>query len=933
MSDIKDRFISVRGAKVQNLKNVSVDIPRNRFTVVSGVSGSGKSSLAFDTVYAEGQRRFVESLSSYARQFLERMDKPDVELIAGLPPAIAIKQLAPSRNPRSTVGTSTEIYDYLRLLFARIGTTICRSCGKIVKKDSPDSIVKDLDAFNEGDKLFVLFRLNPAVKSIKEEISRLKAHGFFRIILNNSTDIIDIEQEKMPIGLSHEDFFILVDRLVFHKDKESLTRLTDSIESAFGAGAGRLTVKNLSSNTELNFSNSYECADCEILYEEPEPRLFSFNNPQGACPHCQGFGRTIGIDEDLVIPDKSMSLGKGAIHPFRSQGFAQHQRALLKIAQKIKMPVQIPYIQIPEEFKKIIWEGKEDYIGINGFFAMLEEKNYKVHYRILQSKYRGFTKCKACGGSRLRTSARQVFIDGKNIPDLVNMPLEDIHQYMMNLNINEYQHAVADALIKEIRNRLGMLVDIGLGYLTLSRMAHTLSGGEAQRINLATALGSALVGTLYVLDEPSIGLHPRDTNRLINILIKLRNLGNTILVVEHDPDIIRKADMIIDMGPMAGNFGGELVYSGKVEDLHTAKRSLTALYLTGQKQIELPAKRRKTNGNKITIFDASENNLKIDKVDFPLNCLTVVTGVSGSGKSTLVHNILYAGLKKASGNSMVETGKYSHIQGAQYLDFIEMVDQSSIGKSSRSTPATYTKVFDSIRELYSQTQAARQLGWKPGHFSFNVAGGRCEVCEGEGNVTVEMQFLPDVHLTCEACKGTRYKKEAIGITIKDKSIVDVLNMSVDEALEFFEGYTKITKKLALMKEVGLGYLKLGQPSSMLSGGESQRVKLASHLESSSSGNTLFIFDEPTTGLHLDDISKLLSAIQRLVDSGNSVIIIEHNLHIISAADWIIDLGPEAGENGGTIVVEGAPDKVIKSKNSLTGKALKEFFENNNLEIK
>lgn len=922
----KLKVISVKGAKLHNLKNISVDIPHNKLTVISGVSGSGKSTLAFDTIYAEGQRRFVESLSAYARQFLERMGKPDVDSISGLPPAIAIEQRPAAKNPRSTVGTATEIYDYLRLLFGRIGETICRKCGKTVKKDNPSSVIKNLLNWNEDDKLYILFPISPQVRNIDDELKKFRTLGFFRLLLKDNNEVIDYESGSLPEGTPVEDIFILADRLVIRKDSDSITRLSDSVETAFDAGGGRIVIRNISNGEELRFSSKYECTDCEILYEEPEPRLFSFNNPYGACPSCQGFGRTIDIDEDLIIPDKSKSLRMGAIHPFRTAGFSKYQRDLVRVAAKHDIPLDAPVQSLTDEQNSLVWEGVDDYIGINGFFTQLEENSYKLHYRVLISRYRGYTRCKACGGSRLRTSARQVFVGGKSIPDLIKMPLDSLFEFFSNLQLNEYQLHVVSQVIRELKWRLQLLVDIGLEYLTLDRLSHSLSGGEAQRINLSTALGSSLVGTLYVLDEPSIGMHPRDTGRLLKILNKLRDLGNTIIVVEHDPDIINNADFLVDIGPNAGEHGGEIVFAGRLDEIQASTKSLTAMYLTGKKKINITRKRNKVNKKVLTLFRPRLNNLKIDKVEFPMSCMTVVTGVSGSGKSTLVHDVLYAGLKRELGGIEPLAGSYDKIDGYYNLEQIEMVDQSPIGRSSRSTPITYTKVFDTIRDVFASTQAAKQMGWKPGHFSFNVPGGRCEVCEGEGSVTVEMQFLPDVHLECEACKGTRYKKEARSILFKEKSIVDVLNMTVDEAAAFFQEIPRITKKLNILRDVGLGYLRLGQPSNMLSGGESQRIKLASHLETSDTTEKMFIFDEPTTGLHLDDISKLLECFRRLVDAGHSVIIIEHNIHIIASADWIIDLGPEAGEKGGNIVACGTPEHISRVPESYTGKALKEFYQ-------
>ena len=924
MAAVKQKYITIRGAKLHNLKNVSVDIPQNQFTVITGVSGSGKSSLAFDTLFAEGQRRFVESLSSYARQFLERMHRPDVDSIGGLPPAIAIEQRPSQKNPRSTVGTTTEIYDYLRLLYGRIGKTVCK-CGRDVQKDSPDTVVAYCEQFRDGDKLFVLFPLDHQSKSVSSELESIKQAGFFRLVLKESDDIIEFDDYKKSKNKSNDEVYIVADRLVYHRDDESRSRFTESIEAAFRSGEGKIIIRNLAESRDYRFSSRYECPDCEIVYEEPEPRLFSFNNPYGACPSCQGFGRTIDIDEDLVIPDKYTTLKRSPIHPFRTVAYQEHHRALLAIAHKYKIPVDVPIKDLTEAQMDIIWNGKDDYLGVAGFFAMLEDKSYKIQNRVMLARYRGYTRCKACGGSRIRTSARQVFVSGKNLPELVKMSLGTLHNFINNIQLTNYEEQVTGQLQREILWRLQLLVDIGLDYLSLDRLAHSLSGGEMQRINLSTALGSALVGTLYVLDEPSIGMHPRDTERLIKILFKLRNLGNTIVVVEHDPDIISKADYIIDMGPEAGSGGGNVVFAGDVPSMLRSKASLTGNYMSGRKSIEIQPTRITNTGVSIDLKRPRLNNLKMDSVSFPLGCMTVVTGVSGSGKSTLVHDVLYEGLKRHLQSLEVKSGLCESIFINGKLRKVELVDQSSIGKSSRSTPITYTKTFDLIRELFSQTQAAKQFGYKPGYFSFNVPGGRCEVCEGEGAVTVDMQFLPDVQLECEACKGTRYKKETRSILYKGKSIVDVLNMTVDEALEFFSAESRIAKKIRILHEVGLGYLCLGQPSSMLSGGESQRVKLASHLDTNQNEETLFIFDEPTTGLHLHDISKLLECFRRLVQNNHSVLIIEHNIHIIAAADHIIDLGPDGGDAGGDLVAVGTPEDIMRFEYSYTGEALRKFY--------
>ena len=925
MSDNK-KIISIKGAKVHNLKDVSIDIHRNKLTVISGVSGSGKSSLAFDTLYAEGQRRFVESLSSYARQFLERMAKPDCESITGIPPAIAIQQNTFSRNPRSTVGTTTEIYDFLRILYGRIGTTVCYSCGDIVHRDNTSTVIKDLEKLEEGEKIYITF--SPDTKEYNSEIliQNLKDKGFFRLVNINDFSVSEIDEVANHIKINFDSYFVLADRTVYRNEAEVLNRIADSLDSAFLNSNGNIQIIKLSTNEIIKFSSNYECAKCEILYEEPEPKLFSFNNPQGACPKCQGFGRTVGIDEDLVIPDKSRSIRKGAIHPFKGETSSIYQREVLRFCIVKGIDPDLPYAELSDSQIEQIWNGdpKSGFIGINGYFEMVEEKSYKVNYRVILSRYRGYTKCRSCNGSRLRTSARQVFVGEKNIPQLVEMSLGNLYNFFKSIKLSKYELDVAGQLLAEIVWRLGLLVEIGLEYLNLSRLSHTLSGGESQRINLSTALGSSLVGTLYVLDEPSIGLHPRDTNRLLNILFKLRNLGNTVVVVEHDPDIITKADYIIDVGPKAGNLGGQIVFKGTYTELMESGNSITAQYLKGIKKIPIPKVRRERLGKFISILKPKENNLKIDKVDIPLGMIVGITGVSGSGKSTLINDILYSGLKRLKGGFQGTVGRHESIEGYTNFKHIEMVDQSKIGTSSRSTPATYTKAFDFIRELFASTQAARQLGIKPGYFSFNVPGGRCEGCEGEGVQTIDMQFLPDVTLLCESCKGSRYKRDAINIKYHNKSIVDVLDMTVDEAIDFFHEQPKIVSKLSTLSQVGLGYLKLGQPSSLLSGGESQRIKLAGHLDINDNEETLFIFDEPTTGLHLDDIAKLIDSFNKLANNGHSLIIIEHNLAVISCADYIIDLGPEGGEAGGNIIGEGTPEDIMKL-NTYTGLALKDYI--------
>ena len=916
------KHITITHARVNNLKDISCEIPRNALTVISGVSGSGKSSLAFETLYAEGQRRFVESLSSYARQFLDRMNKPDVESITGLPPAIAIEQRGFARNPRSTVATQTEIYDYLRLLYGRIGTTIC-TCGREVRKDTPAHAATVISEWNEGDRLYILFPIHIGEHSFDHAIQSLIENGFYRAVMPASSDIIDLQEHALSSIDDSDQMLMLGDRIIIKKDEAFVSRLTESLETAFSLGHGRVTVRNISSMDDACFSNVYECAFCNIEYQEPEPRLFSFNSPFGACKTCQGFGRSVGLDTSLVIPDMHLSLQKGAIHPFRTAGFTEYHRDSLDFARRHSIPDAIPYSMLTERQRTMLWEGDALFPGINGFFAYAEEKAAaKVGYRVLLSRYRGYTTCHECNGARLRKSARRVFIAGKTLPEIIRMTIAQAFAWFDALQVSESQFKIAEMVLKETHSRLRMLVEIGLEYITLDRMAHTLSGGESQRITLATSLGSSLVGTLYVLDEPSIGLHHRDTWRLMQLLKRLRSLGNTVVVVEHDPEIIASADHVIDIGPKAGELGGEIMFSGTVKDMLASNESLTGQYLSGKKNIDIPKKRSKGNGHFLEIIEPKERNLKGDTVSIPLGCITVVTGVSGSGKSTLVHEVLAPALKKKYAGFAGSIGACKDILGAGNLQAVEIVDQSPIGKSSRSTPVTYTKAFDAIRDLFAETPASKQLGWRAGHFSFNVPGGRCETCEGEGSVTVEMQFLPDITLPCESCKGTRYKKEARDIHYKGASIVDVLGMTVHEALAFFAGNKRIINKLQVLSDVGLGYVRLGQPSTKLSGGEAQRIKLATAIDDSRSEKTLFVFDEPTTGLHLDDINTLLMCFRALVERGHSVIIIEHHLNIIAAADYVIDLGPEAGEEGGYVIASGTPEEIMKEKRSHTGKALK-----------
>ena len=913
--------IVVKGAREHNLKNLSFEIPRNRLVVFTGVSGSGKSSLVFDTIYAEGQRRYVESLSSYARQFLERMNKPDVDFIQGISPAVAIEQKTVSRNSRSTVGTTTEIYDYLRLLFARIGKTICFQCGKEVTRATTTTVVDWLESQEDGTKFYLGFPFHQHEgHTIKEEIDLLKKRGFFRIYSNNQ--VIDLNEEKFS-AKDAKDIRVIIER--FKTEKGNVReKLSDSIEVTFKEGENRLIIINAETGEEKEFNKYYEC--CGIRYEEPEPRFFSFNNPFGACPVCQGFSKIIGIDMNLVIPDPNLSIMDGAIAPFRGAKYSSFLRDLVQNAKAFKIPLNIPFKQLSGNQVELVKKGFGTYLGIDGFFEKLEQKTYKMHVRVMLSRFRGYTICTACKGSRLRREALQVKIEGKSIYDLVSLPIEHSLKFFEDLQLSEYDLQIGERILKEIIKRLKFLNDVGIGYLTMDRLSSTLSGGETQRINLATSLGSSLVGTLYVLDEPTIGLHPRDNNRLIQLLKNLRDIGNTVLVVEHDPEMMKNADLIFDMGPKAGTSGGEIIATGNIDNILKSDKSLTGKYLSGKMKIPLPKKRITKKTKSIDIIGAKENNLKNLNIEIPLNRFVVITGVSGSGKSTLIHDVLYAGVAKYFGMAPSHIGKFDDINGAKFIDAIEIVDQSPIGKSPRSNPISYVKAFELIRELFASTHQARARGYKPGYFSFNVLGGRCETCQGDGYIKVEMQFLADLYLTCDDCEGTRFKKETREITYHGKNLVDVLEMTVDEALLFFTDHKKIAKILQVLSDVGLGYIKLGQPSNTLSGGEAQRVKLASHLVASKDNkHTLFIFDEPTTGLHFDDISKLLSCFNLLVERNNSVVIIEHNLDVIKCADYVVDLGPEAGENGGEVVATGTPEEIVEVENSWTGKYLKEYL--------
>ena len=914
-----DHFIEIKGARVHNLKNISLKLPRNKFIVITGVSGSGKSSLAFDTLYAEGQRRYVESLSAYARQFLERMDKPDVDHIKGISPALAIEQRTLAKNPRSTVGTVTEIYDYLRLIFGRIGKTYCAQCNTLVRKDTVSSVVQSVLGYPEGTKLYVIF----SVPVNEQRVLLLHEQGFNRIILNG--EIVELGDESvMKKIFKKKEIEVLVDRLT--ATPENKTRLADSIETAFRSGEGKMTIRILDGK-DIRFSNKFECNTCGTIYPEPDPKLFSFNNPYGACSHCQGFGNKIEIDLDLVIPDKSKTLKQGAIKPWTTEGYSDFQSRLEKNAKKNGIPLDVPVSELSKEQYQKVLNGGDGFDGIREYFAWLDTKTYKMHVRVLLSKYRGYVTCSDCGGSRLRPEANCIKIAGKTINDVHNMTINDAHHFFTTLELSAYDLDVGRRALEEIIKRLNYLRNVGLEYLTCSRLAGTLSGGEAQRISLATSLGSSLVGSLYILDEPSIGLHSRDNNKLITILRNLQSIGNTVIVVEHDKEIMEKCDEIVDMGPLAGIHGGEVIFQGDHAAILRDKKSLTGQYLAGTRFIPVPAKRRTGNNKHIEIVKARENNLKNINVKIPLGMFVCITGVSGSGKSTLVHNVLYAGIMRKLGLWSGKIGAHQDINGMEHIDAIEMVDQQPIGRTPRSNPATYIKVFDMIRDVYASIPTSKMRGYQSGTFSFNVAGGRCEVCEGAGQILVEMQFLADVYLECEECKGKRYKKEVLEIHYHDKNIHDVLEMSVAEGLVFFAAHPRIVKKLQVLDDVGLGYLKLGQSGTTLSGGEAQRVKLAAHLAEKKEGHTLYVMDEPTTGLHFEDINKLLTSFNKLIESGNSILVIEHNLDVIKCADHVIDLGPEGGDKGGSVVGTGTPEEVVKIKNSYTGQYLKKYLSN------
>ena len=920
MSDSK--YISIKGAKVNNLKNIDVDIPRNKLVVITGLSGSGKSSLAFDTLYAEGQRRYVESLSSYARQFLGRMSKPECDFIKGIPPAIAIEQKVISRNPRSTVGTSTEIYEYLRLLFARVGHTFSPVSGQEVKKDSPEDIVNCMLSYPKGTRYTVLTPICPREgRTIAEQIEIDMKQGFTRLEVNGEMIRINEYQYK-----EEDTVYLLVDRMSCDDSKDAVSRLTDSAETAMFEGNGACMLRFYPAGKESRlhrFSTKFEADG--ITFEEPTDQMFSFNSPVGACPTCEGFGKVIGIDEHLVIPNRALSVYDGAVMCWRGEKMGEWLTEFLREAPTHDFPIFTPYYELTKEQKDYLWHGPREKVCIDSFFRMLEENQYKIQYRVMLARYRGKTVCPECQGSRLKKEAFYVKVGGRSIAELVEMPIYDLKEFFRTLQLNEHDAAIARRLLNEINNRINFLLDVGLGYLTLNRLSNSLSGGESQRINLATSLGSSLVGSLYILDEPSIGLHSRDTDRLVKVLRQLQELGNTVVVVEHDEEIIRAADYIIDIGPKAGRLGGEIVYQGDMKDLQKGSNSYTVKYLLGEETIDRPLTHRSWN-NYIEIKGARENNLKGIDVRFPLNVMTVVTGVSGSGKSTLVRDIFYKALKREFSEATDRPGEFVSMEGdLSMIKDIEFVDQNPIGKSSRSNPVTYIKAYDEIRKLFAEQPLSKQMGYSAGYFSFNTEGGRCEECKGEGTVTVEMQFMADLVLECESCHGKRFKNETLEVCYEGKNIYDILEMTVNQAIEFFTEHKqkKIVKKLLPLQEVGLGYIKLGQSSSTLSGGENQRVKLAYFLSIEKAQPTIFVFDEPTTGLHFHDIKKLLEAFDSLISRGHTVVIIEHNMDVIKCADYIIDLGPEGGDKGGNLVIAGTPEEVAQCGASYTGQYLAE----------
>lgn len=915
-------YILIKGAKLHNLKNIDLAIPKNKLVVITGLSGSGKSSLAFDTLYAEGQRRYVESLSSYARQFLGKLDKPQVDYIKGIAPAIAIQQKVISSNPRSTVGTTTEIYDYLKLLYARIGKTYSPISGELVQKETVTDVIDHIQSLPVGSNLLILSPLyNTGDRSFSEFLKILQQQGFTRMEIDGNQakigDLLEFNFEPKD----NASVRLLIDRVSTQDDESFYHRLADSVQTAFFEGKGRLILKNTDDNSERDFSNSFELDG--ITFNEPTIHFFSFNNPHGACPTCEGYGKIIGIDERLVIPNKSLSIYEDAVVAWKGDKMSEWKDYFIKIASKQDFPIHRPYFQLTEEQKDYLWHGDKEWEGIDGFFKMVESNTYKIQYRVMLSRYRGKTNCPDCKGKRLRKEAGYVKINGKSVQDLVDLPLDELKVFFDGLQLTEYENKVAKRILIEIRNRIGFLLDVGLGYLTLNRASNTLSGGESQRINLATSLGSSLVGSMYILDEPSIGLHSRDTERLIGVLKKLRDLGNTVIVVEHDEDIMRAADHIIDIGPEAGTQGGEIVFDGNFKELLKAD-TLTGKYLSGKMEIEVPKKRLPFK-NYIEIKGARENNLKNIDVKFPLNTLTVITGVSGSGKSTLMKDILAPAIQRELGIYGNRIGEFGALEGSvSKIQSLELIDQNPIGKSSRSNPVTYVKAYDEIRNLFAKQKASKLMGFQPKHFSFNVDGGRCDTCKGEGTITIEMQFMADVELECDTCHGARFKKEILEIKFHEKNISDILHMTIDDAVEFFKKHNeeKIVEKLLPLQETGLGYVQLGQSSNTLSGGEAQRIKLASFLgKGHSHQHTLFIFDEPSTGLHFHDIKKLLRALRALIEIGHTVFVIEHHPDIIKSADWIIDLGPEGGKGGGNITAQGTPEDIAKVRESYTGKYL------------
>jgi excinuclease ABC subunit A len=915
--------IIIKGAQVHNLKNVDVVIPRNKLVVITGLSGSGKSSLAFDTLYAEGQRRYVESLSSYARQFLGRLDKPKVEYIKGIAPAIAIEQKVNTTNARSTVGTSTEIYDYMKLLFARIGRTISPISGKEVKKNTVTDVVADVKGLALESKWLLLAPIHlEKGRKFEDKLKVLLQQGFSRILVGEQTIRLDeIDKHK----LDPKKTSLIIDRIVVKEEEEFYNRLADAVQTAFYEGKGICYLQDLNTTTRFEYSNNFELDG--IAFLEPNVHLFSFNNPYGACPVCEGYGNIIGIDAELVIPNTTLSIYENAIFPWRGDSMSWFRDELVNNAYKFEFPIHKPYYQLTDEQKDLLWTGNSYFQGLNDFFKELEEKNYKIQNRVMLSRYRGKTKCHSCKGKRLRVEASYVKINSKTVSELVDLPIKHLVTFFATLELDLYEKQIAKRLLTEINNRLSFLTEVGLDYLTLNRNSASLSGGESQRINLATSLGSSLVGSMYILDEPSIGLHPKDTERLIKVLLSLRDLGNTVIVVEHDEDIMKAADMIIDIGPEAGTFGGNLVAQGTYKELLKCD-SLTAKYLNGQEKIAVPKKRRKYK-NFVEIKGARENNLQNIDVLFPLDVLTVITGVSGSGKSTLIKKILFPAMQKKLENIGEKAGQFTDISGSySQIKHIEYVDQNPIGRSSRSNPVTYIKAYDDIRDLFSKEKLSQIRGYQAKHFSFNVDGGRCETCKGEGSINVEMVFMADVQLPCETCNGKRFKREVLEVTFHDKNIHDILTMTIDDAVAFFEAnkQVKITQKLKPLQDVGLGYVQLGQSSSTLSGGEAQRIKLASFLvKGATKDKALFVFDEPTTGLHFHDIKKLLASFDALIEKGHSILVIEHNLDLIKCGDWIIDLGPEGGENGGQLLAVGTPEEIAKNKNSVTGAYLKDVL--------